>query len=331
MLVTELTRSWGLRHPIVSAPMVGVAGGALAGAVAAAGALGLVGVGGGAAPDWIAGQADLARPHGRFGLGLMLWVLERRPELIDVVLAQRPFAVWLSFGDPTPYVDRVRSAGARVLCQVQTAAGARRAAQAGVDAIVAQGTEAGGHTGSVGALPLLQIALEIGDAANVPVLAAGGIATGRALGGVLAMGSAGAAIGTRFAATAEALGTAAAKQRIVQAAETDTVHTHVFDLVHRAAWPDEYPGRALRNAFTDRWHGREAELRARVDEVTPDFQAAAARGDYSQAHVYAGQSAGLVHDLPTAGDLVRRLADEAEATLTRARSLVVPEPPALQE
>jgi nitronate monooxygenase len=323
MLATEVTRSWGLRHPLVQAPMAGVAGGALAGAVSATGALGMIGIGSETPMDWIASQAALARPHGPFGMGLMTWAVERRPELLDAVLAERPFAVALSFGDPAPYAERVRAAGARLLCQVQDAATARQAVAAGVDALVAQGTDAGGHTGGVGTLPLLQLVLEIGSAAGVPVLAAGGIATGRGIAGVLAMGAAGAWVGTRFAATAEAMGTDGAKQAILQADERQTIHTHVFDVVQELPWPDEFPGRALQNAFTARWHGREDALQAQLGEVRPAFEAARRREDYTQAYVYAGQAVGLVHEVLPAAELVQRLLAEAEATLARCASLVV--------
>ena len=284
--------------------------------------LGCIGFGNTTPVEWIAEQAALARPHGPFGFGMIVWALEQRPELLDAVLAERPFAVSFSFGDPTPYVERTRAAGARVLSQVQSGAIARQAVRAGVDALVAQGREAGGHTGLVGTLPLLQLVLEIGDEAGLPVLAAGGLATGRGIAGVLAMGAAGAFLGTRFAATAEAVWTDTAKQAVLQADETQTVQTHVFDIIQGQAWPDLFAGRALQNAFTARWHGREGALEAQLNELRQPFEAARRRGDYAEMFVYAGQVVGLIHDLPPAGDLVRRLMAEAEATLARSAGLV---------
>jgi nitronate monooxygenase len=272
--------------------------------------------------DWIAREAAIARGHGPFGVGLMVWALDTRPDLLDLVLAERPSAVALSFGDPAPYVERVQAAGARVLSQVQDAATAHQALAAGVDALVAQGTEAGGHTGGVGTLPLLQIVLPLGEAAGIPVLAAGGIGNGRGIAGVLAMGAAGAWIGTRFAATVEAQGSDAAKQAILRADETRTVQTHVFDIVQGLPWPDPFPGRALTNAFTARWHGREDDLRARLGEVRPAFEAARAGGDLSEAYVYAGQVAGLIDDIVPAATLLERLMSEAEQVLSRAAALL---------
>ncbi len=313
MISTDLTRLLGVRHPIVSAPMAGWSGGELAGAVSAAGAFGMIGVGSGTPTGWIGGQAETARRHGPFGVGLMSWALERRPELLDAVLAERPAAVSLSFGDPAPYVGRVRGAGAVAMSQVQDAEKAERAVEAGVDVLVAQGTDAGGHTGRVGTMPLLQRVLEIGERAGIPVLAAGGIGTGRAVAGVLAMGASGAWIGTRFCATVESTGTEEAKRLILNADETSTVHTRVFDLVQNIPWPEEFAGRAIRNSFSDRWHGRETQLEEERPAISSEFEAT--RGDYAEDFVYAGQAAGLVEDIPSAGELVDRLMAEAEARL----------------
>src|SRR5918911_3784488 len=240
MLSTELTRTFGLKHPIVSAPMANWSGGVLAGAVSAGGGLGMIGVGSATPEDWIAEQANLARSHGPFGIGLLIWTLESRPELLDAALGAQPSAVSVHAGDPTPYVARIKEVGAKVFCQVNNGNAAVRAAEAGADFLVAQGTDAGGHTGSVGTMPLLQRVLEVGEVSGLPVLAAGGLATGRAVAGVLAMGAAGAWVGTRFCATVESTGTDGAKRRILQADETQTtIHTHVFDIVQDFPWPEE--------------------------------------------------------------------------------------------
>jgi nitronate monooxygenase len=318
VISTDFTRLLGVRHPIVSAPMAGWSGGGLAGAVSAAGAFGMIGVGSATSADWIPTQAKLAREHGPFGFGLMSWVLEKRPELLEAVLAEEPAAVSLSFGDPTPFVGRVREAGAVVMSQVQDAEKAAKAVEAGVDVLVAQGTDAGGHTGEVGTLPLLQRVLEIG--AGKPVLAAGGIGTGRGIAGVLAMGASGAWIGTRFCATTESTGTDGAKRLILEADETSTVHTRVFDLVQDIPWPEEFAGRAIRNSFSDRWHGHEDQLEERRSAVAAEFEAA--RGDYAEDFVYSGQAAGVVEDILPAGELVDRMMSETEARLEACAALL---------
>jgi nitronate monooxygenase len=325
MITTTFSTSLGLRHPLVQAPMAGPAGGTLAGAVSAAGGLGMLGVGSTTPLEWIAEQAGLARARGPFGIGLLRWALNHRPELLDAVIAERPLAIALSFGDLAPYVERVHAAGIRLFCQVQDAATAERAIVAGADVLVAQGTEAGGHTGSVGTMPLLQLVLETAKETAIPVLAAGGIATGPGIAGALAMGAAGVWLGTRFVATVEALGAEAAKNAILRATETETVHTRVFDIVQQLPWPRPFPGRALANAFTMRWADREEQLLAHLDEVRATFEEARSRGDYKELFVYAGQAVGLIHDLPSASALIERLMTDAEATLRRVPEVLADE------
>ncbi|MFL5912425.1 MAG: NAD(P)H-dependent flavin oxidoreductase [Gaiellaceae bacterium] len=288
--------------------MARVSGGELAGAVAAAGGLGMIGVGGSTDAEFIAREGAIASGRGRFGFGLMCWALEARPELLDAVLDAKPHVVALSFGDPAPWVERVHAAGARTVSQVQDAESARLALDAGVDAVVAQGTEAGGHTGGVSTLPLLQIVLELAADRHVPVLAAGGIATGRGVAAVLAAGAQGAWIGTLFAATREAMRDDAAKQRLVAARETDTVLTRVYDVAQDIPWPERFPGRALRTEFTDRWHGREGHLAAEREAASGSM------GEYD----YAGQGVGAIHGIEPAGDVVEHLAREAEWALAEA-------------
>lgn len=322
MLNTTLTRDWGLMHPLLQAPMANVAGGELAAAVSRSGGLGMIGIAPGSTATWIAEESAKARRGGNFGAGLMIWAVALRPELLDLVLQERPSVVALSFGDPAPYVEKVHAAGAKVVAQAQTAELARQAIAAGVDAVVAQGTEAGGHTGAVGTLPLLQIVLEMGEAAGIPVLAAGGIATGRGIAAALAAGSAGVWIGTPFIATEEAFGSEASRQRLIRATEADTVLTRVFDIVQEVPWPNEFPGRALANSFTETWHGRESELAAGLPDAQAGFAAARKVEDYAVAHIYAGQSVGLVREVVPASKLVERLMADAERVLRASGSLL---------
>ena len=315
MIKTTLTKDWNLKHPLVLASMAGSAGGTLARAVSDAGGLGMIGLGAKGSAEWLNQEAAEARKAERFGIGIQLWTVEARPELFEMTLAEKPFAVCLSFGDPTPFIDRIHAAGALAISQVQTAELAKQAIAAGVDALVAQGTEAGGHTGAVGTLPLLQLVLELAEPAKLPVIAAGGIATGAGIAGVLAMGADGVWIGTRFAATDESLTTDIVKRQIETAGEADTVHTRVFDIVQGLAWPQEFPGRALQNSFTDKWHGRENQLVDRLSEASAEFVAAQQAGDQSKAAIYAGQAVGLIHSSLPARSVVEQLMQEAEAIL----------------
>lgn len=320
MLSTFLTHNWGLEVPIIGAPMSPMAGGRLAAAISNAGGLGMMGVSSTQTVEQLERDAAECRAlvgKRPFGIGLMTWAIEKRPELLDAAVATKPFAVSLSFGDPARYVPRLRDAGIRVLSQVQDRRSAVAAQDAGVDVVVAQGTEAGGHTGGVGTLPLLQIVLE---SVRLPVLAAGGIASGRGLAAVLAAGAQGALIGTPFLVAEEARNSTAARRRVVEADETETLHTHVFDVVQGIPWPAAFPGRALANAFAARWHGRESEL-SRDDEARRTFKEARESEDYSSAFIYAGQSVGLLQRVEPAADILQRIAGDAEAQLHAARSI----------
>jgi len=319
---TALTRLLGVPYPLLNAPMTPQAGGALAGAVCRAGAVGMLGFDENEARASLEEQVRLLRDSAEnrpFGIGLVRWVIDARPELIDLALEARPRLVSISFGDPGPYVERFHAAGILVCSQVQSKAWAQTALDAGVDILVAQGTEGGGHTGAVGTLPLLQIVLEL--AGETPVVAAGGIATGRGLAAVLAAGACAAWVGTPFLAAREARTNPAAQARLVESDETQTVLTSVFDRVQHKAWPPEFRGRALRNQFTDAWHEREDELTPEAEQA---FNEARGRTDYSVAHLYAGQTVGLVRTVTPAAEIVERIVRDGEARLRAASSMFAP-------
>jgi nitronate monooxygenase len=317
-ITTALMRMFGLRYPIIQAPMANAAGGDLAREVARAGGLGMIGTGSRATPAWLEGEWSKLEGAGPVGVGFMTWALDRMAEqrhLLTHALGLKPAAVLLSFGDPRPYIPAIRAAGAKVICQVQTVADAELAASAGADLLVAQGTEAGGHTGQVSTLPLLAAVLRA--VADVPVAAAGGIADGRALAGAIAMGACGAMLGTRFVATPESLYHPQAKERILRASETDTELTPVFDLVQGIPWPAQYRGRALVNDFTQRWHGREEALKANLEQARQAYEAARREADFRTLAVYAGQSVGQITAIAPAAELVRQIGEEAITLLRR--------------
>ena len=317
MIATALTELLGIDIPIVSAPMTPQAGGGLARAVSEAGAFGMLGIEEIDTEAGIAEQLALikAGPAVPFGIGLVAWVIAKRPELLELAIAARPKLISISFGDPGPHVARLREAGILVASQVQSRRWAETALEADVDVLVAQGTEAGGHTGSVGTLPLLQIVLEMTDR---PVVAAGGIATGRGLAAVVAAGAAGAWIGTPFLLAQEARSTSRARDRIVAADETQTLYTSVYDRLQDKGWPEEFGARALRNPFGTKWTGRE-ELLGAGTEARAAFDQAKASEDYDVAHIYAGQSVGLLDALRPAGAIVGEIAAQAEGLLGTAR------------
>ena len=312
MIATALTEMFGLQHPIVLGPMGGVSGGNLAATVSNAGGLGLVG-GGYGDSAWLRTELSRVKENTQqpWGVGLITWSIDR--SVMDLVLGFRPDAFMLSFGDPRPYASAIKAAGCKLICQVQGLAEARLAQEAGADMIVAQGTEAGGHGGGRGTLPLVPAVVDA--VAPTPVVAAGGIADGRGLAAALMLGAHGALIGTRFYASAEALGQDRAKQRIVAARGNETARTHVFDMVRGYAWPPAYSGRALRNPFMERWDGRESDLATALETERAAYQVAARDGDYDTAVVWAGEVIDLIKSVEGAAALVARISAEAETQL----------------
>ncbi len=319
MIVTALTEMFGLQHPLVLGPMGGVSGGRLAAAVSNAGGLGLVG-GGYGDPAWLRTELSRVKEGTRrpWGVGLITWSIER--SVLELALGFRPDAFLLSFGDPRPHAAAIKSAGCKLICQVQDVEQARLAREAGADLIVAEGTEAGGHGGARATLPLVPAVVDA--VAPTPVAAAGGIADGRGLAAALMLGAHGALIGTRFYASAEALGQDGAKKRIVAAHGSGTGRTYVFDIIRGYAWPPEYPGRALRNRFMERWDGREGALKAALETERAAYQAAAREGDFDTAVVWAGEVVDLIKSVESAAALVARISAEAEAQLRAGVGLV---------
>jgi nitronate monooxygenase len=317
---TWLTERFDLSVPVVGAPMAGPGEGRLAAAVSAAGGLGMVGVNANRDAGWVAEQAAVARSDaGRgFGFGLMAWALEDNPGQLDAVIAERPALVSVSFGPFEHYVEPLHAAGIAVTTQAGTVDEARRAVEAGVDLLVVRGAEAGGHgRDEVATLPLLQAVLDLVD---VPVLAAGGIATARGLAAVLAAGAVGGWVGTALLGCTEAGNDASARAQLLAADETGTAYGRVFDVALGLGWPQEYGARGLRNTYFDRWQQRLDELASDAD-AREELRAARAAGDYDTAYVYAGQGVGLLERERPVAEVLADLAG-AEELLRRGAGLL---------
>ena len=310
---TRLTRALGVRLPIVSAPMAFAAGGALAAAVTRAGGLGLIGGGYGDA-RWLEEQFAAAEGE-RVGVGFITWSLARTPSLLTAVLRHRPAAVMLSFGDPRPFVEEIRGAGALLICQCQELAHVRLAVEAGADIVVAQGAEAGGHGALRGTLAFVpEVADHLAqEAPDTLLLAAGGIADGRGLAAALMLAGDGVLVGTRLWASTEALVKPGHHQAILQTAGDGTLRTRIPDIVRELPWPAGFTARIRRNAFTQRWHGREEELRAVAAQEGPRYKQAFEAGDPEQTAVWFGEAAGLIHAIEPAAAILQRMAGGARA------------------
>lgn len=318
MIETRLTKRFGLRHPIVQAPMAMAAGGELASAVSRAGGLGLIG-GGYGDPEWLDDQFRLAG-DAAVGCGLITWALEEKPQVLEQVLSHSPLAVFLSFGDPSRLAPVVSAAGLPLLCQIQTLADARRAMDVGADVIVAQGAEAGGHGESRATFTLVpEVADAIALHAPETILcAAGGVADGRGLAAAMMLGADGVVVGSRFWASDEALVHPNMLDAAVAASGDDTLRSSVMDIARELKWPARYTARVLRNAFTDRWHGDIEGLKAAAVEESAKWRAAWLDGDTRIANTFVGEVTGLLHDAQPAAAIVEKMVTQAEA-LVRQR------------
>jgi nitronate monooxygenase len=327
MLHTRFTELFGLDYPLMSAPMAMHSGGVLAGAVSAAGGLGSFGgVHVSGDPEWL--RSEVAKVRRRtdrpFAIGFITDFIPMLEPLFEAALSERPAVIALSFGDPTTRISPCKAAGARVICQVQTFEHADVAVEAGADVLVAQGTEAGGHTGQVSLLPLLA-----GVAARhpeIPLLAAGGIGDGRTLAAALVAGADGAWLGTAFLATPEAVEIDDVYKRlIVESDGADTVFTRVYDILSGYPWPPGIGERVRHNRFTDEWMDKQAELRERRDEVAVARVGRTVTDgeDIDTREVLYGQSARFVTALRPAAEVMRSICADAESRLrTRPSALV---------
>jgi nitronate monooxygenase len=317
-LSTAFTKLFGVEHPIALAPMGGSAGGALAAAVSRGGGLGLLGAASGNR-EWLDRELPIVANAGKpWGVGFLTWAID--VGAVEQALEHGPRTVMLSFGDPSPFVERIREAGAAVIIQVTDLEEARQAVALGADVIVAQGAESGGHGARHGRSTLTFVPVVVDLAAPVPVLAAGGIADGRGLAAALALGAAGALVGTRFQATAESLVDPSTAKAIVEGHGQNTERSSVSDIARGARWPSSrYTARTLGHPSLDQWQGREAELAA-TPEAQLAYQTAVARGEAPRLPIWASEAIDLITDLPPAADLVAALATQAATALARAGS-----------
>jgi enoyl-[acyl-carrier protein] reductase II len=308
----RITALFGIRLPIVQAGMVWVSGAKLAAAASNAGALGLIGAGS-MAPDLLRHHILKARSltDKPFGVNVPL-LYERSAEQIETALELGVRIFFTSAGSPKVATPRLKEKGCVVVHVTSTPELAVKCEQAGVDAVVAEGFEAGGHNGR-DELTTFALIPQVVDAVRIPVIAAGGIGDGRGIAAAIALGASGVQMGTRFAATVESGAHEAFRRSIVDAGATATM------LVMRK----DVPVRLLKNKFYEQVAELEArgaskeELRALLGKGRA--RAGMAEGDLEEGELEIGQIAGLVHDVPTVADLVLRLRreyDEAVAGLT---------------
>ncbi len=319
MVRTPVCELFGITHPVVLGGMRLGTNPDLVAAVSNAGGLGIQGCGG-RPPEEITelAAAIRTRTDRPFGLNLLLFrageaewaaTLAAHPPVVSTAWAKadQPLGEWFA---------RAHEAEAKVLHMVSTVSEAARAAEAGADAIVAQGTEGGGHVGLMGTMVLVPMVARA--VAPVPVIAAGGLADGAGLAAALMLGAQGGLFGTRFLATTEASIPDAYKQVLVDSDGHNTVVTELPDVANATVWPGAY-ARIERNRFYETWAGREGELRYRHAEAAASAWRAFESGDTANAFLYTGQTAGLIDTIEPAAVLIERIVADATARLSGNR------------
>ena len=318
MIRTAFTDLLRVLHPIALAGMAGGTSPELVAAVSNAGGFGIMGVSdveGDAIPETVA--AISKRTDRPFGLNLLLHGADE--DQLRAVLEARPAVLSTAWSrddqDLRTIFASAHDAGVKVMHMVPTAADAAKAAEAGADVIVAQGTDGGGHIGLVGTAVIVPMVVR--EVSPIPVLAAGGIAGGSGLAAMLAFGAAGVLLGTRFLATIESPVHEALKRAIVQSDGTDTIVTDLGDEMMGADWPGAV-ARISRNRLVERWLGRVNEMRRKRSEILTAMRDARRAGDLDEAIVYWGQSAGLIEEVAATGQVIDEMVGEAE-TILRSR------------
>ncbi|GHO99731.1 2-nitropropane dioxygenase [Reticulibacter mediterranei] len=328
MFETHLTTEYGFEIPIISAGMAFIGMPALVAAVSNAGGMGTLGASlvppNGLRALIRATRSMTARP---FGVNFITQFAEEAQ--LDVCIEERVPVVSFFWNDPPEaFIHRLRAAGVKVWMQVSSLQEARAAVQAGVDAVIVQGKEAGGHNRST-ASTLTLVPAVVDAIAPVPVIAAGGIADGRGMVAALALGAEAVWIGTRFVASQEAYAHDKYKRYIVESEATETVRTTIFG----PEWPHQ-PMRVIRNRVVNKWVNRESEIVYDPEStefigattiggehvLLPKFSALLptpdTTGDFEAMCLTAGESVGLVKDIKPAGEIVRTMIEEARSIIT---------------
>jgi nitronate monooxygenase len=311
-LKTKLTERLGIEHPILLAPMGVIAGGRLAAAVSNAGGLGIIG-GGYGDPDWLE-QQFAAAGNARVGCGFITWSMAQDPRLLDQVLEKRPAALMLSFGAVEPHASKIKAQGVPLICQVQGMKYLREAVDAGADIIVAEGNEAGGHSGYRGTITLVPEAADYlaKYSPQTMLVAAGGIGDGRGLAAALMLGAEGVLMGTRFITAKESEAPEGFRQAIVSADGDATMKSNSVDVVRKRYWPNsEFVVRVLKNAFVNKWHGREREIERSIEIEFERFWTAFKAGDADNSGVLMGEVSGIIQDASPAAQIVERMVAQA--------------------
>lgn len=305
---TRITELFGIETPIIQGGMAWVAQYPLAAAVSNAGGLGIIGAGG-APADWVRNQIQEAKKLTDKPFGVNIMLMNPEADAIAKVVAEEKVAVVTTgAGNPEPYIPMWKEAGIKVVPVVASVALAKRLERIGADAVVAEGTESGGH---IGELTTMTLVPQVVDAVSIPVIAAGGIADGRGVAAAFMLGAEAVQMGTHFVAAKESIVHQNYKDRILKAKDIDSKVT---------GRTTGHPVRTLRNRMTSQYLKLEAEG-ASLEELEMmtlgGLKKAVVDGDVDYGSVMAGQSAGLVKEELSCKELIDKLLKEAKELLQK--------------
>lgn len=305
---TKITELLGIEYPIIQGAMAWIAEHHLAGAVSAAGGLGIIA--GGAAPvDYIRDEIRKARAMTQNPIGLNIMLLSlNADDLAQLAVDEKIEVLTTGAGNPGKYMESWKNAGIKVMPVVASVALAKRMARAGADAVIAEGMESGGHIGELTTMPLVP---QVVDAVDIPVIAAGGIADGRGMAAALALGAEGVQCGTIFLATPECQISDKYKELVLKATDISTVVT---------GRPSGHPCRSIKTPLQRKC----LELEKTVsDKSLEEIEAATAgslrkavqEGDYEEGTFLCGQIAGMIHETHTCQEILKNMTEQAQAQL----------------
>ena len=292
---TRITKLLGIEYPVIQGGMAWVATHELASAVSNAGGLGIIGAGG-APADWVRDQIRKAKEETNRPFGVNVMLMNPEADLIAEVIAEEKVqVVTTGAGNPGKYIELWKNAGVKILPVVASVALAIMMERGGADAVIAEGTESGGH---IGAQTTMTLVPQVVDAVNIPVIAAGGIADGRGFAAAFALGAEAVQVGTRFVASKESIVHENYKEKIIKAKDIDS------EVTGRSTG---HPIRVLRNQMTREYLKMEQEG-ASLDELERltlgALRKAVVEGDVKFGSVMAGQSAGLVTKQESCADII---------------------------
>ncbi|NLY90185.1 MAG: enoyl-[acyl-carrier-protein] reductase FabK [Firmicutes bacterium] len=305
MIKSRVPALLGIKYPVIQGGMAWLATAELAAAVANGGGLGLIAAG--SAPgDWVREQIRKARTltDKPFGVNVML-LSPYADEVIQVVIEEKVPVVTTGAGNPGKYMTALKEAGTKVIPVVNSVSLAKRLEKTGVDAVIGEGMEAGGHIGTETTMTLIP---QLADALEVPVIAAGGIADGRGMAAAFLLGAEGVQVGTRFICAEECIVHAAYKEMVLKATDRSTVVT---------GQSTGHPVRVLKNKFARRFLAAEEEgvSPAELETMGAGRLAAAFQGDVEEGSVMAGQAAALVHRIEPAAAIIAEMVGQCQTLL----------------